>query len=164
MLGGTHGQPIEIEIANSDPFFPNLNVRDFLESRRVPASLAPALITEKFSAAIFQVNRRLSVWKRARTAEGNAKLENIAQPRLMLGEEERRELVFHYRQAVFGYAMGELHPDIASLMARDEAMAYQDKMERNAQRHYDQANDSIRRIKGETRCKTNPTGLFSALV
>ena len=164
MLDGTHSHPIDIEIVNSDPFFPNLNVRDFQESRRVPASLAPALIAEKLSAAIFLINGRLLVWKAARMEEGNAKLENIEQPTLMIGQEQNRELVFHYRQAVLAYAMGELHPNIVSLMARDEAMEYQDKTEKNVRMHFDQANDSIRRIRGETTYRGQSRHLFSVLI
>ena len=164
MLNGTHSNPVDIEIGNSDPFYPDLNVREFQEQRRVPASLAPALIAAKLNVAILQINRRLTTWKTRQTDAGRAKLADVPQDRLNVAGSPVDSLLLYYREAVFHYAMAELHPDVVSIMARDEAMDYREKSGADAREHYGLADDFLNRLKGEPVRKAKPGGFFSALI
>lgn len=163
MIGGTHSDPVEYTIKN-DTFFPDILVSDFQEIQRVKADLAPDLVREKLVSAMLQVNISLAAYKAEQIAAGNAALSAVDQAAIDEGEdEEEKELLFHYRNAVFNFALGELHPVLVSLLRRKEAADFMDTIRENRQEYYNESRENVLRILGTNKTRSN-AGIFSSVI
>ena len=163
MIGGTHSNPVEYTIKN-DSFFPDIKVSDFQEIQRVKADLAPDLVREKLVSAMLQVNTALAAYKAELIAEGNAALADVDQAVIDEGEnEEEKALLFYYRNAVFNFALGDLHPVLVSLFRRKEASDFMDTIRENRQEYYNESRENVLRILGTNKTRSN-AGMFSAVV
>ena len=162
MISGTHSNLIDFPIVN-DGFFPDLNLKDFQEIMRIKADLAPELMIRCLMAAMFYVNKELDDYKDSQVAAAYSKLEDVPQASLGDGEDEKKEFVFHYETAVYNYAAGDLHPELVSISRRDEASKYMETIKENRQEYYNDANDSIRRVLGTRKSKSN-SSVSSALI
>ena len=69
MLILTHDDPIDQEVG-VDPFYGSLNVKDFQEIYRVPASMAPTTIVRQLDLSFAEVWPELADWRAEQEAAG----------------------------------------------------------------------------------------------
>ena len=106
MLQDTNIGTIDQEVANPDPWFPGLNLKDFQELYRIPGH-APRTLERQVLIAMADCNTRLAVWRSEREAQGVD----------ALPDEQRLD----YEEAVFARAYAELIPLLPSVVTDERA-------------------------------------------
>jgi hypothetical protein len=133
MLQPTHDAPVDQEVGD-DPFYGALNVQDFQEVYRVPASLAPATIVRQLELAFGEVWRDLAAWRAEQEAAGVTTLPAALAP--------------FYAEAVFARAYGHLIPMLQALHATDQAGGSDEDMDVNEARFFARSDHFINQVRG----------------
>ena len=134
MLSATNPERVIQALANPDAFYPDVQVEDFQEMRRVPGH-APATLAEQLGLAMRDCNALLADWQVARLAEGLTALPADAKD--------------YYLAAVYDRAYARLLPILPVLAAGEPA---REKLVQLAQRPGDWLRSSdanLARVRGD---------------
>lgn len=130
---------------SSNPFFPQLNLKEFEESYGLPKEMSNSLVYSALIIAIDYVNNALSDYRYKKASEGYNKLDLV--PSDSLGEFSAK--VVQYKQAVYSSAKATLFRNNISLDLKSDA----DGAAKSAQEmveHYERATTrAIAAIQGE---------------
>lgn len=112
------GTPIDYQNApiENNGFWPDLNLRDFQESRGIPADLPASLQLEKLLIAVSEVNALLAQQEIKHKTAGYDTAADI--PGATVNGEN--STVAQYKAAVFARAKADLLPNLASLGRRKD--------------------------------------------
>jgi len=110
----THPDIVDQAVVN-DAFYGDLNLKNWQERYRLPASVAPVEYTETLALAIDEVNEELAEWKAARELEGVANLAALDTLSMPPGASTR-----YYTAAVFARAYALILPMLSTEFFNDE--------------------------------------------
>lgn len=108
------GQPIDFQdiAVTNDGFWPDLNVKDFQDSRSIPADIAAGTVADALVSAMAQVNTSLADRRTFWISQGFIHSSGISGPSYQ-GESY---VVAQYRKAVFARAKADLMGEWTSVV------------------------------------------------
>jgi len=123
------GEAIELEqstpsFVEGDGWFPGLDIAEFRSEQRAGGSVTDLRIRGAIINAMITARRELAAWRACRTAEGVARLEDVASDQI----DGESILVRLWRDAVTSYAaarLAETHRDITAV--REERQRGEEK-------------------------------------
>ena len=135
MLVKTHDAPVDHPVATDDFYGGDLNVSDFQEVYRVPASVAPSTIARQMDLAVAECNGDLAAWRAEQEADGITAI--TADQRVL------------YSEAVFARAYAHLLPMLTTLYDVEQAAGLEEEIAQNEGRFFARSNAFLSRIRGE---------------
>lgn len=116
------GNPIDYQDVpvTNDGFWPDLNVKDFQDSRSIPADISPATVSDALVSAMAQVNNSLVIQRQRYIDNGFNRAEDVIGP----AYQGTNHIVAQYRKAVFARAKADLMGEWKSVVrVKDDAQA-----------------------------------------
>jgi len=138
----THPDRVDQDVSN-DPFFGNLNLGEWQERYRLPASVAPVEYTETLNLAIDEVNAELAEWKALKVAAGVANLAALDALSVPQGAPTR-----YYKTAVFARAYALALPMLSTEFFNDEGEGPQGDVESRQGVFFERSDRFIARLTG----------------
>lgn len=142
-----NGKPIDYQdiAVTNEGFWPDLNVKDFQESRNIPADIATGTVADALLGAMAQVNKALIARRDFWISQGFIHASGISGPSYQ-GESH---VVAQYRKAVYARAKADLMGEWTSVK-RVKADA-QPSAEETRDALLAESNFAIRSLKGLSR-------------
>lgn len=116
------GNPIEYQdvLVTNDGFWPDLNVKDFQESRSIPADIKDSTVSDALVSAMAQVNNSLLIQRQRYIDNGFNRAADVTGP----AYQGTNHIVAQYRKAVFARAKADLMGEWKSVVrVKDDAQA-----------------------------------------
>lgn len=116
------GNPIDYQDVpvTNDGFWPDLNVKDFQDSRSIPADISPATVSDALVSAMAQVNNSLVIQRQRYIDNGFNRAADVIGP----AYQGTNHIVAQYRKAVFARAKADLMGEWKSVVrVKDDAQA-----------------------------------------
>ncbi|EIY1687694.1 TPA: head completion/stabilization protein [Escherichia coli] len=142
-----NGKPIDYQdiAVTNDGFWPDLNVKDFQESRSIPADIATGTVADALLSAMAQVNNSLVERRQFWISQGFIHSSGISGP----SYQQESHVVAQYRKAVFARAKADLMGEWKSVVrVKDDAQAAESDMQEAL---LAEANFALRSLKGLSR-------------
>lgn len=142
-----NGKPIDFQdiAVTNDGFWPDLNVKDFQDSRRIPADITAGTVADALVSAMAQVNASLEARRAFWVGQGFIHASGISGPAYQ-GESY---VVAQYRKAVFARAKADLMGEWTSVVrVKTDA---QPGSEETRDSLLSEANFALRSLKGLSR-------------
>lgn len=141
------GSPIDFQdiAVTNDGFWPDLNVKDFQDSRNIPADIAAGTVADALASAMAQVNASLNARQQDWMSQGIARAQDVKGP----SYKQENYVVAQYRKAVFARAKADLMGEWTSVVRvkSDAQPAAQETYEHLLT----EANFALRSLKGLSR-------------
>ena len=115
----------------NDDYWPDLSVAELRQTQRVTASIADGEASNALQSAIYHVNHELAGFQRP------AQLSD--------------ELIHHYKQAVYCYAMSQLMEDYRQLSSTGAGHNRSEEMDSRVDDYRRRSKQAIARITGKTK-------------
>lgn len=141
------GNPIDYQDVpvTNDGFWPDLNVKDFQESRSIPADISPATVSDALVSAMAQVNNSLVIQRQRYIDNGFNRAADVPGP----AYQGTNHVVAQYRKAVFARAKADLMGEWKSVVrVKDDAQASNEDTQDSL---LAEANFALRSLKGLAR-------------
>ena len=116
------GNPIDYQDVpvTNDGFWPDLNVKDFQDSRSIPADISAATVSDALVSAMAQVNNSLVIQRQRYIDQGFSLAAEVSGP----AYQGTNHVVAQYRKAVFARAKADLMGEWKSVVrVKDDAQA-----------------------------------------
>ncbi|MCX8983536.1 head completion/stabilization protein [Citrobacter portucalensis] len=142
-----NGKPIDYQdiAVTNDGFWPDLNVKDFQDSRNIPADIAAGTVADALVSAMAQVNASLVARRDYWTGMGIVKASAVLGP----SYEGESYVAAQYRKAVFARAKADLMGEWTSVFrVKTDA---QPAAEETRDSLLAEANFALRSLKGLSR-------------
>lgn len=141
------GNPInyqDVPVTN-DGFWPDLNVKDFQDSRSIPADISTATVSDALVSAMAQANRSLVKQRQQFIDEGFSLAAEVTGP----AYQGTNYVVAQYRKAVFARAKADLMGEWKTVVrVKDDAQAASTETREDL---LAEANFALRSLKGLSR-------------
>jgi len=139
----THPDRVD-QVVTNDPFYGDLNLGDWQERYRLPASVAPVEYTETLKLAMDEINAELAEWKAAQVLEGTANLAALDGLSIPTGSATR-----FYMAAVFARAFALALPMLSTEFFNDEGEGPQGDVEERQGVFLARADRFLSQLKGQ---------------
>ena len=140
----THPDAVDQAIIN-DAFYGDLNLQDFQERYRLPASTAPEIYVEQLHLALDEINGRLADFKAEQELAGVAALTDLDATSSPAGACTR-----YYQAAVFAQAFAHTLPMLTTEYFNDEATGPEGSIEDRQSTFFARANHFLALLRGTT--------------
>ncbi|WP_296059586.1 head completion/stabilization protein [uncultured Amphritea sp.] len=146
-FSGITRQDVQATTLANAAFFPDVELKEFVDTYRIPSDYHTSMVTEQLYLAMSDINLQLNNWRKDQIALGVTALEDAEAE--AIGNVS--PLVRLYKQAVFCLAKAKLLTDFATVFRKAEAENLGKEAPEREEKLMEQSNQAVRGIIGKPR-------------